>query len=180
MNFKEAYDHFLEGTATDGEIEFVREEMKRAREIDAILESVPDSGIFNEAEPEAIKKARKQFNFKNTIRIIIVVICVLAFLAAAICGYIFGTAIPAARRNSKLSREEALLAAQEYLTEFLGKDASGFLIHDIDRHLYAEHGLKSTVYCYEIELRDGGTEYEVTVNAASGFAAITDIDHHHD
>ena len=98
MNFKEAYDHFLEGTATDGEIEFVREEMKRAREIDAILESVPDSGIFNEAEPEAIKKARKQFNFKNTIRIIIVVICVLAFLAAAICGYIFGTAIPAARR----------------------------------------------------------------------------------
>lgn len=178
MNFKEAYERFLDGTATDEEIEYVRAEMKRAREIDAILESVPDNGIFNEPGKDTIKRARKQFNFRNTIRMIIVVICVLAVLAAAICAWIFGTAIPAARRNSDISEEQALIIARDFLAGITGEDVSGYLIHDIDRHLYSEHGLRSTVYCYEIELRDGHTEYEVTVNAASGYATITDIDHH--
>lgn len=178
MNFKEAYNHFLDGTANEDEIEYVREEMRKVREIDEILHSTPEKSIFNEVESDTIKKARKQFNLKNTIRIIIVVLCVLAALAAAICGYIFGTAVPAAKRNSDLSREQALTSAQDYLSEFLGKDAHGFTVHDIDRHLHTEHGLKNTVYCYEIELRDGVTEYEITVNAASGYAFITDIDHH--
>ena len=53
-----------------------------------------------------------------------------------------------------------------------------FTVHDIDRNLNSEHGLRNAVYCYEIELRDGITEYEVTVNASSGYATITDIDHH--
>ncbi|MCQ2420164.1 MAG: PepSY domain-containing protein [Clostridia bacterium] len=178
MNFKEAYERFLDGTANSEEIEFVRSEMKRAREIDTILDSAPSRAIFHEPEKETIKKAKKQFNFRNTLRMIVVVLCVLALLAAAICAYIFGTAIPAAKRNSEFSREQALVIAQEFLTEFLGKDASGFPVHDIDRHLYTERGLRNAVYCYEIELRDGMTEYEVTVNAASGYATITDIDHH--
>ena len=178
MNFKEAYDHFLDGTATSEEIEFVHGEMKRAREINSILENTQAGGIFNEPEKETIKKARQQFNLKNTIRIIIVVLCVLAVIAAAICGYIFGTAIPAAKRNSEISRDQALKIAQDYLTEFLGKDATAFRIHDVDRHLNSDHGLKNSVYCYEIELRDGGTEYEITVNAGSGYATITDIDDH--
>lgn len=177
MNFKEAYDHFLDGTANKEEIEYVREEMNRLREIDEILHSAPAGNIFNEVEDSTIKKARKQFNLKNTIRIIVVVLCVLAFLAAAICSYIFGTAIPAANKNSDISREQALVIAQDYLSEYLGKDARGFVVHDIDRDLISEHGLKSTVYSYEIELRDGETEYEITVNAASGYATITDIDH---
>lgn len=178
MNFKDAYTHFLDGTASAEEIEYVREEMNRVREIDEILSHTPEKDIFNEVEDETIEKARKQFNFKNTVRIIVVVFSVLAFLALAICGYIFGTAIPAARRNSDISRDQALIIAEDYLTEFLGKDAHGFTVHDIDRHLNSEHGLKNTVYCYEIELRDGITEYEITVNAASGYATITDIDHH--
>lgn len=178
MNFKDAYDHFLDGSASTEEIEYVREEMNRAREIDEILRRTPGKDIFNEAEDETVEKARKQFNFRNTVRIIIVVLGVLVFLAAAICGGIFGTAIPAARRNSDFSREQALTIAEDYLTEFLGKDAHSFVVHDIDRHLHSEHGLKSTVYCYEIELRDGITEYEITVNAGSGYATITDIDHH--
>ena len=178
MNFKEAYTHFLDGTASTEEIEYVREEMNRVREIDDILHCAPQKDIFNEVEDETIEKARKQFNFKNTVRIIVVVIGVLAFIAAAICGCIFGTAIPAAKRNSDISRDQALIIAEDYLTEFLGKDAHGFTVHDIDRNLNSEHGLKNTVYCYEIELRDGITEYEISVNAASGYATITDIDHH--
>ena len=178
MNFKDAYNNFLNGTATEEEIEFVRKEMNRVREIDDILHGAPERDIFNEVESDTIQKARKQFNFKNTIRIIIVVLCVLIFLAAAICGYIFGTAIPAARRNSDISREETLLIAQDYLSEFLGKGAHDFIVHDIDRHLNSAEGLKNSVYCYEFELRDDFTEYEVTVNAASGYAVITDVDHH--
>ena len=178
MNFKESYERFLEGTATAEEIEFVRTEMKRAREIDTILEKAPAGGILNVAEGDTIKKARKQFNFRNTIRIIIVVVCVLALIAGGICWYIFGTAVPAAKRNSDISREESLEIARDYLTEFLGKDASGFYVHDIDRHLFSDYGLKDSVFCYQIELRDGITEYEVTVNADSGLATITDIDHH--
>lgn len=178
MNFKDAYNNFLNGTATEEEIEFVRKEMNRVREIDDILHGMPERDIFNEVESDTIQKARKQFNFKNTIRIIIVVLCVLIFLAAAICGYIFGTAIPAARRNSDISREEALVIAEDYLSEFLEKDAHEFIVHDIDRHLNSAEGLKNSVYCYEIELRDDFTEYEVTVNAASGYAVITDVDHH--
>ncbi len=178
MNFKDAYAHFLDGTASTEEIEYVRKEMNRAREIDEILRTAPEKDIFNEVEVETIRKARKKFNFRNTIRIVIVVLAVLVFLAAAVCGYIFGTAIPAAKRNSDISRDRAITIAEDFLTDFLGKDAHGFTVHDIDRHLYSEHGLKSTVYCYEIELRDGITEYEITVNAASGYATITDIDHH--
>lgn len=178
MNFKDAYNHFLDGTATEEEIEYVRKEMNRVREIDDILHSAPEKEIFNEVENDTIQKARKQFNLKNTIRIIIVVLCVLAFLAAAICGYIFGTAIPAAKRNSDISREQALDIAKDYLSEYLGKDAHEFILHDIDRHLNSADGLRKSVYCYEFELRDDFTEYEVTVNAASGYAVITDVDHH--
>ena len=178
MNFKDAYNHFLDGTATEEEIEYVREEMNKVREIDDILHNTPERDIFNEVENDTIQKARKQFNFKTTIRIIIVVLCVLAFLAAAICGYIFGTAIPAAKRNSDISREQALEIAESYLADYLGKDASKFVVHDIDKHLNSADGLKNTVCCYEFELRDDFTEYEITVNAASGYAIITDVDHH--
>lgn len=178
MNFKDAYTHFLDGTASAEEVEYVREEMNRVREIDEILHRTPENDIFNEVEDETVEKARKQFNFKNTVRIIIVVFVVLVFLAVAICGYIFGTAIPAARKNSDISRDQALVIAEDYLTEFLGKDAHGFIVHDIDRHLISDDGLKNAMYCYEIELRDETTEYEITVNAASGYATITDIDYH--
>ena len=67
MNFKDAYNHFLDGTATEEEIEYVREEMNKVREIDDILHNTPERDIFNEVENDTIQKARKQFNFKNTI-----------------------------------------------------------------------------------------------------------------
>lgn len=178
MNFEEAYNNFMNGTASDEEARFVREEIKKAREISALLDRAPAEDVFNTAEAETFKKAKKSFNLKSTIRTIVVVLLVLVVIAAGICGYIFGTAIPAAKRSAYLSEQDALEAATVYLSEYLDADASRLEVHDIDRHLHADNGLKNTVYHYEIEFRDGKTEYEITVNAASGYCMLTDIDRH--
>jgi len=178
MNFEEAYNNFMNGTASDEEAQLVREEIRKAREISALLDRAPAEDVFNTAEAETIKKARKSFNLKTTIRIIVVVLLVLVIIAAGICGYIFGTAIPAARRNATLSEQQSLEAATVYLSEYLGEDASKFEIRDIDRHLHTDNGLKNTVYHYEIEFRNARAEYEVTVNASSGYCMLTDIDNH--
>jgi len=179
MNFEEAYNHFIDGTASEEEITFVREELRRARDVQSILDRAPATeDIFNSAENSDIMRARKRFNFRSTVRMIIVVLLSLIVLAGAICGYIFGTAIPAAKKNSRLSEQEALSAASEYLSSYLNEDVSEYQIHDVDRDLYCANGLKSCVYRYEIEFRNEGIEYEVSVNAASGYCRLIDIDYH--
>ena len=124
--------------------------------------------------PKNRQKAKKG----KALKIILGILIPSAIIAAAVCGYIFGTAIPAARRNAVYSKEEATKIAEEYLSEYLGTDVSKYILNDVDRFLDSSAGLKNTVYRYEVDFRDENNEfeYDVSVNAQTGYARLVEMD----
>lgn len=175
MDFEELYKKVQDGTATEEEKAYVDDKILRiSRILDEPVGKSPEIELADEA---TVRAARKRFSMRSTIRTVVVVLCVLAVIAGGICGYIFGTAIPAAKSSVKISRDEAVSIAKDCVTEYIGAEEKvDFIVHDVDRDLNTEAGLKNAVYHYEVELRYNGYEYEVNVNGKSGYAVITDID----
>lgn len=177
MDFEEVYRKFLDGKATDEEVLFVAAEIRRAKEIDNILNLPTEKPIFEEATEEVVLKARKSFNKKTLIRTIIIILSSLAVIAAIVCGILFIPSTAAARRHDRYSREECVEFAEQRAREFLDADENTtFVVHDVDKRLYLGDGLTKAVYFYEVELRSDRCEIELHVNAKSGFAEVIDID----
>ena len=179
MNFDEAYEKVLAGTATDEEKTYVNTEIDKIRRISAILDTPPASPVIAEADTETVMRARKSFNKKTTIKIAVITLLSLLAIAALVCGIIFIPSCTSASRSEKIDSEEALELAIEYLSNYTGEDASQYLLRDIDRELRIPDGLGNAIYVYEIELRtpDGGLRYELEVSAKSGYVVLTDVDH---
>lgn len=179
MNFEEAYQKVVDGTATDAEAAFVGREIVNAQKITAMLEqNEPPRPILAEADDETVRRARKRHILRTTIRIVVIVVLSLGVIAGATLGIIFGTAGHAAKKSAVLSRDESVDAAIAYIAEYTGKDGKSFVVHDVDRRLDMSDGLTRSERVYEVELRDGEREYEVNVNAVSGYVVITDVDYH--
>ena len=175
MDFEELYKKVQDGTATEEEKAYVEDKIHRISQI--LDEPAVKSPEIELADEATVKAARKKFSLRSTIRTIVVVLCVLAVIACGVCGYIFGTAIPAAKSSASISREQAVDIAKDCVIEYISADDNiEFVVHDVDRDLNTRDGLKNAVYHYEVELRYNGVEYEVDVNAKSGYAVITDID----
>lgn len=179
MNFEEAYQKVVDGTATDEEAAFVGREIVNAQKVTALLEmNEPPRPLLAETDTETVQRARKRHILRTTIRIVVIVVVSLGVIAGATLGIIFGTAGHAAKKSAVLSRDEATEAAIAYIADYTGKDAQQFVVHDVDRHLDMSDGLTKAERLYEVELRDGEREYEVNVNAVSGYVVITDVDYH--
>ena len=69
MEFEKAYEKFLNGTASPEEIEFVRSEMKKANDVNNILNNVKNEGATNASEKESVKRAMKAYFKKIGFRI---------------------------------------------------------------------------------------------------------------
>lgn len=176
MNFEESYERFLNGTASDDEVNFVAEEIRKAKEIERILNLPAESPVFEAASDETVIRARKSFNRKNLIRTLVVIICSLAFLAALVCGILFIPSTLSARQSRKFTRDECTQIAIECAAQYFGNsDESKFVVHDVDRHLSMRHGLTKAVYMYEVELINDTHEIEIYVNSSSGYAEVTDV-----
>mgnify|MGYP002520866722 FL=1 len=179
MNFEEAYKKVADGTATDEEAAFVGREIVNAQRITALLsDDAPPRPVLETADEDTVRKARRAFNLRTTLRVIVIVLVSLGVIAGATLGIIFGTAGSAAKKSAVYSREEAVDLAGAYIADYTGKDAAAFVVHDVDKKLDMGDGLSRSVRIYEVELRDGEKEYEVEVNAKSGYTMLTDLDYH--
>ncbi len=179
MNFEDAYKKVQDGTASDEEAAFVAREIVNAQKVSALLDAAePQRPLLAPADEETFRKARRSFNLKTTVRVIVIVIVSLSVIAGATLGIIFGTAGSAAKKSARLTREDAIDAAVAYVAGLSSTDAKDFVVHDVDKRLNVSGGLTKATRIYQIELRDGVREYEVEVNAASGYVTLTDMEYH--
>ena len=101
MKFDEAYEKVLNGTATEEEKEYVREQVRKAEKIESLL-SEEREPVTVTADAETIKKARKQVTLKGAFIILITVIACPVIAAGGIWGGIFGTAASRATSPQKI------------------------------------------------------------------------------
>ena len=175
MDFERAYQNFLDGTATQEEIDFVREEMAKAREINNILDNVnySDKAVKAEivkAEQEEVKKAVKKFNIKNTIKIFIIAMVSLVIVTGGILAAIFIPAYNNANENINISKNEAIQMAKEYV---INNDNNVIVeqveVLEYEREFEYNGSAKRAHYVYVIEVYDGvDNVYEIEINAKTG------------
>lgn len=182
MNFEEAYQKLREGTASDEEAAFVARELENVRRISAILDNpaLADPEI-EKAKAEAVQKARRAFNRKTLVRTLVIVLCSLAAMAAIVCGLLFIPSSISASNSLVLTKEKAVAAARTCLVEKIGEQAAeNYYVDYAHRHLRYTESIFEAVYVYKVEFEDPqGNEFEIEVNAHSGYAAITDADLRH-
>ena len=181
MNLEESLKKVQMGTASEEEIAYVARELDNIRQISAILDNpaAADPGIAR-ADVETVRRARRQFNHKTLIRTVLITLCSMLALAALVCGIIFIPSVSAANKRLRVSKEEAVTLARSCLEERIGGDTEDFYIDYAHRHLNINGSLTDAVYVYKIEFENMAVEeYEIKVNARSGYAVITDVDLHH-
>lgn len=176
MNFEECYEKFLNGTASDEEVKFVAEEIRKAKEIDRIMNLPAEHPIFEAASDERVAKARKSFNTKQLIRTLWITFGSLCLIAAIVCGILFIPSNISAHKSRNFSREECTQIAIECAREYFGGSVdTKFIVEDVDRHLSMRNGLTKSVYMYEVDLENDRNEIEIYVNASSGYAEVRDV-----
>ena len=177
MNFEELYEKYKAGTASVEERAAVLKEIEAARRVSAILEKEePQGGVqIAPADRETVKKAKKAFDLRTTVRTVVICAICVAVLGALACGAIFGTAIVSAHRARNLTEEQAIEAAKALLaTHVEGSALTDMIVSDAESELDMQIKLTDTVYVYEIELQLGNYRYEVDVSAKTGYAVISD------
>ena len=176
MNFEELYEKYKAGTASVEERAAVLREIEAARRVSAILEE--DHSMEAQIAPadrETVKKAKKAFDLRTTIRTVVICAICVVVLGALACGAIFGTAIVSAHKARNLTEEQAIDAAKALLaTHAEGSAITDMIVSDVESELDMHVKLTDTVYVYEIELLLGDYRYQVDVSAKTGYAVISD------
>lgn len=184
MNFDEVYKKYKNGSANDEEKSFIEAEIEKARKISALLDSEitvkDESGneIFQDADSELIKKAKKAFMKKTTFRTIIIVVLSIVVIAGLVAGIIFGTAYYCASTNSVITEDDATEIGRECMTEYVGT-SEGLVIRSVERELEPELKLNDSIFVYDIHIEFESLQYKIEVSSVSGYAKIVDIDKKH-
>ncbi len=175
MNFEELYKKYKDGTATEEEKAFVESEIEKARAVSSILDGEADGPTINEADSETVRKAKKAFNLRTTIKTITVTVICIVVIAVLGAGAIFGTAYFSANGSKNLTKEEATEVAENFLREHLGGDQTAeMIIGESETELDIGSRLTDSVYVYEINIISGDYCYQVEVSSKTGYAVITD------
>lgn len=195
MKINRVYDKVRNGTASEKEIAFIKEEAAKLRRLNEMInlfgdvdEAAPVSDIaplsviepkLVEADFETVRRARRLFNSRLFWRTIILSVCSLLAVAGIVCGIIFIPSITSAKRNELVQRDSAVDLAKGCLEDYVD-DVNRYFIHDIDKCLRINGHLTDAFYVYEIEFRnyDNGAEYQIDVNARSGYTMLTDVELH--
>ena len=195
MNYDDAFKHYKEGTASDEEKEFVKQEIAKARALASLLED--DSVSANAAEIKRadaaeIKAAKKEFSWRVLLFGLIAIILLIAAVGIVL-GCVFGTAAGYANANITVSKEDAVnyaIAAAyadaisvQYGTAFVGENTFYLdeRFNDIDRKFRIESDLQQSYYVYEIEVKgfdEAGYEweYKIGVNTRTGNCMVLERD----
>lgn len=195
MKINRIYEKVRNGTASEREIAYIREEAAKLRRLNEMINlfgdedavSAADAGALSVTEPklaeadiETVRRARRLFNSRLFWRTILLSVCSLLAVAALVCGIIFIPSVTSAKRNELVQRDSAVDLAKGCLEDYVD-DVNRYFIHDIDKALRINGHLNDAFYVYEIEFRnyDNGTEYQIDVNARSGYTMLTDVELHH-
>ena len=175
MDFEKAYQNFLNGCATAEETEFVRSEMKKANDINGILENVKEEGATNDAEKDTVRRAMAQYQKKDTVKILGIVCAALLVLAIAISAAVGIPILVNAGENSTVSKAEAKEIAIQYLAEKYPDRAENIRVYQVERELEVEGRIKNAHYVYVVEIYNGKDNVvEIEIDARDG--KIIDFD----
>lgn len=176
MEFEKAYQKFLDGTASDEEVEFVRSEIKKARKLTEIIDK-DNPNVISEASDDTYKKAAKKHRVKNIVTIAIVSLLALALLAAIAFFVLRGMTTESADANTRISRDEARDIAIGYIEENYGNVLGDIFVEDVDCDLESGLDIGKAYYEYSVELRKGNMEFEVEINGHTGEIIYVDADY---
>lgn len=185
MNFDEAFKHYQEGTATDEEKAYVKEQFAVANSFfqdDSKLNAAP----VKEAGADEVKKAKKKFKW----RYLIVPACVIIgslIIVATILGGVFGYAASCAKKSISYKRnmcaDNAKQAAYAFVqdrnvqTAIELRSPYDFKVDDIDAEFnYNGRRLEDSYYSYFIELEFSNFEIELEVDSRTGECRVVDFD----
>ena len=177
MNFEELYKKYKEGSATEQERALVLKEIEAARRVSELLEKdQPQGGVqIAPADRDTVKRAKKAFDLRTTVRTVVICAICVAVLGALVCAAVFGTALVSAHRAKNLTEEQAIDAAKALLaTHVVGSTPTEMIVSEVENELDLYVKLTDTVYIYEIKLLLGEYEYQVDVSAKTGYAVISD------
>lgn len=179
MNFDELYEKYQRGEATEEEKNYVEGEIAKARKLAAIIDAADAKRVIEPAERETVKKAKKAFTVRATVRTVLIAVILLLLAAVAVTGSVFGVATHYAKTNAVVTREQAVELAKKYVAEY-DTGITHLTLSEVDRELIWDGGLKKAYYEYEIELERSGNgrlvEYELLVDARTGAVTLTDVD----
>jgi len=178
MDFKETYKKYLDGTATEEEKAFVEAEIEKARMVNAEILSSSDTEKISEEK----LKAKKKKSLRQTIKTIIISLIVFAIVFVILIGSVGIFAITNAKKNYHTDENQAVSLALEqayiYARDNLHYAGSmeQMVIKRETKELEWRFPLRKCHYSYEFEFIAGYTEIDITVNADTGRAVITDVD----
>lgn len=176
MDFENAYQKFLDGTATPEEVEFVRSEIRKAKELSEIID-MGKTDVIKKADDEKVKKAAKKFSLKMAVTTVCIVLVTLVVAAGIVLGSVFGVAVGGAKRNtSVVSQEEVKQIALDYIkTELnIDEEAIGW---KIERDLEMTSKLKNSYYIYEVDVNTSrGKEIELEIDGRNGKVIYVEVD----
>lgn len=178
MSFEESYRKYEDGTATPEERKYVEEEIAKARALTAILDKADAAreDVIGRADRDKVKRARRSFGKRLTVKIVILSLACLLVLSALTVGILYGTAVSAARRSAEYDLTDAGELAKKCVVDHVDGVAVSCTVTETDRDLRYGSKLSQSYFVYEIEVVCGQTQYEVEVNASTGYARITDVD----
>lgn len=175
MEFEKAYQKFLDGTASPEEVEFVRTEIKKAKELSEIID-MQKKDVIKSADDSKVKKAAKKFSLKMALTTVCIVLATLAVAAGIVLGSVFGVAVSSAKRNTSVSHEQARQIAEEYIATELKIDEEAIGCK-IERDLEMSAALKNSYYTYEVEINTSlGKEIELVVDGRNGKVVYVEVD----
>ena len=170
MDFERAYQKFLEGTATQEEIDFVREEMNKAKAVNDILDNVRTDDKIVKAEQEEVQKAVKKFKIKDTIKVFVIALASLFIVAGIVLASIFIPAYGNANDNLNISAKQAKEQAIEWvINNDNNANAEKVRVVEFEREFEYNGRAKKAHYVYVVEVYDGTDNvYEIEINAKTG------------
>ena len=175
MDFEKAYQNFLDGTATEEEIEFVRAEIKKAQALNDVIDNARGESAVKPADKNAVIRAIKNFNFRDTVKTLIIVFSSILLVSAITFLAIFIPIYNTAKDNLNISADEAKEIATQYMVEKTGVAAEDIVIRDFDRDLEVEGRITPARFIYTMEIYNGyDNSYEIEIDGKTG--KITDVD----
>lgn len=175
MEFEQAYKKFLDGTASDEEVQFVRTEIAKARKLTEIIDNERPE-VISEADGNAYKKAAKKHGLKTILTTIVVAVLAIALIGGAAVLIVHAISTNNADGNSKITREEARSLAISYVEENYGDVPGEIFVEDVDCDLESGFDIGKAYYEYSVDLRKGGLEFEIEINGRTGEITYVDVD----